>query len=109
MEPTSSSSKMGIMCLVCQEYGDHLTSKCPHNRCKSCGIRGHVNKDCLTRDLLNISKYKYSSEPEYVIKPPLDNIQMMPMTYENELEGNFFFSYNSVIFTKCVESVGNKY
>ena len=96
MEPITflSSSKMGIMCLVCQEYGDHITSKCPNNRCKSCGIKGHVNKDCLTRDLLNIStKYKYSSsEPENIIQPSLGiNIQRIPMTYENELEGNFLF------------------
>jgi hypothetical protein len=103
MEPNGS-----IMCLVCQEYGDHLTSKCPYNRCKSCGISGHVNKDCLTKDLLNINKYltqpnltnavqqpspsgmekcKYSSsEPEAVFKPPLDNIKRMQITYENELE-----------------------
>ena len=95
MAESTFSSQMGIMCLVCQEYGDHLTSKCPHNRCKSCGIKGHVNKDCLTKDLLNINTtYKYSSsEPGGSVfqPPPLDDdIKKMPMTYENELEGIIF-------------------
>ena len=104
MEPITSlsSSKMGIMCLVCQEYGDHITSKCPNNRCKSCGIKGHVNKDCLTKDLLNINTtYKYSSsEPGgSVLQPPLDHIKKMPMTYENELEGNFFAYLEHIQYT----------
>ena len=103
MAESTFSSKMGIMCLVCQEYGDHLTSKCPHNRCKSCGIKGHVNKDCLTKDLLNIkSKYKYSSsEPGgSVFQPPL--IKKMPMTYENELEGNIYFCLVKYSYTKVM-------
>ena len=35
-----------IICLICQDYADHTTSKCPQNECKICGKLGHVNKDC---------------------------------------------------------------
>ena len=49
--PEKSPTKMDnrgdkIICLICQDYADHTTSKCPQNECKICGKLGHVNKDC---------------------------------------------------------------
>ena len=40
----SKSSKM--VCLICQEYTDHVSSKCPKIKCKSCGVLGHASKYC---------------------------------------------------------------
>ena len=44
MEKTAKKSK--IVCLVCQGYADHVTSKCPFIKCKSCGVLGHTIKAC---------------------------------------------------------------
>ena len=40
------SSKRVTICLICQDYVDHITSKCPKIKCKSCGVLGHAKKDC---------------------------------------------------------------
>ena len=34
------------VCLICQEYTDHVSSKCPKIKCKSCGVLGHASKFC---------------------------------------------------------------
>ena len=48
--------KTKIICLICQDYTDHVTSKCPNIRCKSCGQLGHANRDCLSTNLALNSK-----------------------------------------------------
>ena len=34
------------ICLICQDYGNHITRYCPKVCCKICGTLGHVNIDC---------------------------------------------------------------
>ena len=48
MEKGVKESK--IVCLVCQDYADHVTSKCPFVKCKSCGVLGHTIKACPGSD-----------------------------------------------------------
>ena len=48
--------KTKIICLICQDYTNHVTSKCPNIRCKSCGQLGHANRDCLSTNVAMNSK-----------------------------------------------------
>ena len=34
------------ICLICQDYCNHITRYCPKVCCKICGTLGHVNIDC---------------------------------------------------------------
>ena len=60
MDSTTNSSLKKI-CLLCQDYVDHITSKCPNNRCKLCGQLGHVNRDCPNKNSLEFKKEKVPS------------------------------------------------
>ena len=40
------SPSQSKLCLLCQDYTDHETSKCPFMICKNCGKTGHSNKHC---------------------------------------------------------------
>ena len=34
------------LCQMCQNYGDHITAKCPKLICAECDERGHAKKHC---------------------------------------------------------------
>ena len=34
------------LCQMCQNYGDHMTAKCPKLICAECDERGHAKKHC---------------------------------------------------------------
>ena len=59
MDSTTTNPLKNI-CLLCQDYVDHITSKCPNNRCKLCRQLGHVNRDCPNKNNLE-SKEKVLS------------------------------------------------
>ena len=45
LKNNTMETKMKI-CLICQEYCNHITRYCPKVCCKICGTLGHVNIDC---------------------------------------------------------------
>ena len=80
---SSTSKPLKNICLVCQDYVDHITSKCPNNRCKLCGQLGHVNRDCHNKPKLELGQK--ASHPNVKSCGKLKNLLKWLLMYDKIL------------------------
>ena len=87
------------MCLICQEYCNHITRYCPKVCCKICGTLGHVNIDCKLGIIANHQE-KPKKHSDFVEDSSNEKISV------NDNEKKFSESKNTPTSSKELQEYG---